>query len=1266
MAVSVDNTRILLSEIRNEFDVTGPVKLGDFVHKRSIRGAGVTGLPSSGKIYARNLRGRTKFDTFNPKLWLRAEELDHLGHGADVLSWPGASASGSPNATSDRAGTSGWPTMMRSREPIPFVRFGTGVASTTNGNFMNFGSQAFNSLTNGGFTAVFMCRFSRDAGSNERVFDFGNGQANDNILFTRFESNTTARFQYIIGTTNTSVVMNNDVLSGGWQTFAVRVQNNELSMFNATPTTTSFTFNLTNRTVSNTYIAKSAWADAYYANLDLAEFMVWDKALSDSQINSIRDYLMNKYPLVPLTTNITWPSLFLVSRPRGSWNYVPTGTSPNIEWQLGSSAAVDNVNLAYRSTTPVKLQTTSGFYCHFELKVDGSADTLFFFAGLNTISANNTEYELANVGGGYTVTFNIYSASSTFGQISTCLVYNRTVLARGSFAVSGAWQPVEIVYSNSTTNTWKISWNGTTVIDYSDPNNSNFVASAGSFWGFGAHTGGATGNFYIRRVNMYHMGYTNVDLPVSSGLIGYYTGESHSGTTWNDLSGSNNHATCANVVSNAVVINGYKACSGGTNATVTWPAGILPPTYTLFHVTRYNGAAKNRIFTSNYNINWLSGFHGGKTGVSYHGDTTQWVTSHVNQFAYDAWILSTDQNALYRGNKISFTINTAFGASSRMGINYIPGELSDWTCAAVIVFNRTLSSYEIETMENWLARKYNIVNVQNPLTLTGLAHQSGVSGTGVGASMPFLGYGSSGAINATFRIASAFGNIVSEPSSTTLSVVSNAYKAPQILASFSAPVTGEFMLQRLDAGSGSYVNVGRKRVKNTTNILFNYHEVGDTFNDTGLLPHPPGPLVTNLNTPPTRGSSITLSGYAYGNGIYSVNASSEFGNTSIDFAFSAFDRNLASTTSAYAWSTLTASYAASTGNYTGTPTNYATTIDGSSYNGEWLQITLPTAIQLRSYRIYTHVSNRGPKTFKLAASSDGTTWVSLDTRTNQTSWLFTNNADTNGYNTFHIPVVPPAYRFYRICINQVNNSSAGAEYASIKELILYSDSGYTEQGRTIILDSTISTRISGSTWSSSLLGGQNATLINSPTYTAGYFSLNGTNQYITIPSVSGVTDFTNTSRYTVGFAVWISSTQTNNDKSLLEKWNTTNVPYPYVFRYVNNSIAASRSINMAIYDGTNGAGTSCPLPDTTFLNTWIFIVGTFDHVDKVMRFYINGIERASSSGYNLGSLSNSELVYLGTRGTQLSFCINARFKHFGIWNRVLTASEIMSLNSLLL
>jgi hypothetical protein len=76
------------------------------------------------------------------------------------------------------------------------------------------------------------------------------------------------------------------------------------------------------------------------------------------------------------------------------------------------------------------------------------------------------------------------------------------IVASAPFSGDGAWEAVTITYTQSTTNTWVVSWKGSPVLTYSDPSFSNWVASAGDYWGFGGRDGGATGDFYLRQVSL--------------------------------------------------------------------------------------------------------------------------------------------------------------------------------------------------------------------------------------------------------------------------------------------------------------------------------------------------------------------------------------------------------------------------------------------------------------------------------------------------------------------------------------------------------------------------------------------------------------------------------------------------------------------------------------------------------------------------------------------------------------------------------------------
>jgi hypothetical protein len=209
-------------------------------------------------------------------------------------------------------------------------------------------------------------------------------------------------------------------------------------------------------------------------------------------------------------------------------------------------------------------------------------------------------------------------------------------------------------------------------------------------------------------------GYGKSNNPVTSisGLVGWYDVSSVSGSTWTDKSGNGNHAS---IVGGASVVsvsgkgatNLTSALAGTTSQGVNFPAAILPPTYTLFHVTSWQNNSSGRIFQGT-SQNWLSGHWGGTNGCAYHQG---WLTPQTNIHGTN-WVISTDQNTLYRSNGITRGTSGAGSPNyDRISINgngVYSGEFSPWYCVEVIVYNTNLSSTNYGTIETYLANKYGI------------------------------------------------------------------------------------------------------------------------------------------------------------------------------------------------------------------------------------------------------------------------------------------------------------------------------------------------------------------------------------------------------------------------------------------------------------------------------------------------------------------------------------------------------------------------------
>ncbi len=187
-----------------------------------------------------------------------------------------------------------------------------------------------------------------------------------------------------------------------------------------------------------------------------------------------------------------------------------------------------------------------------------------------------------------------------------------------------------------------------------------------------------------------------------------------------------------------------------------------------------------------------------------------------------------------------------------------------------------------------------------------------------------------------------------------------------------------------------------------------------------------------------------------------------------------------------------------------------------------------------------------------------------------------------------------------------------------------------------------------------------ATLFNNPTYnsTTG-FTLNGTTQYISLPNVSNITNFTASDNYTIEFWCYINSTQLDTatiDNCIVEKWNSSSEgAYPYVARLIRSS----NVINFAAYNGSIN-----PLSSTSAnLNNWAQYVGVFNHQTNIISVYKNG-ELSNTGAMNIGgTISNSSTLNIGRRanpgGLTGTNYFTGSIGILRIYNSALTLSQVL-------
>jgi hypothetical protein len=196
----------------------------------------------------------------------------------------------------------------------------------------------------------------------------------------------------------------------------------------------------------------------------------------------------------------------------------------------------------------------------------------------------------------------------------------------------------------------------------------------------------------------------------------------------------------------------------------------------------------------------------------------------------------------------------------------------------------------------------------------------------------------------------------------------------------------------------------------------------------------------------------------------------------------------------------------------------------------------------------------------------------------------------------------------------------------------------------------------GSTWDNPY-NTTDATMVNTPAFTPNLgFSFNGSNQFGTISSVSNITDFSNGSTYTIEVWCYINASQpdiTAPDNSIFEKWNSSNqASYPYVLRFVR----ATSTVRFALYNGTLNPSTNVVVNT----NVWLQLACTFDHVNKVMTMYVNGVS-VDSVALNITAFSNNSTVNLARRANSVGGGTNYFAGKIGIvriYTSILSASQI--------
>jgi hypothetical protein len=201
------------------------------------------------------------------------------------------------------ASTSSWPDKSGNGNDVTLVNSPT--ISTNNGGYVEFNGtnqsgtapSGFSDFRNG-ITVLAFVNFG-SADSFERIIDFGNGQESDNIIFSRYGTTTDLWFEIRQGATQVfTSTLTNGITNNGWGFYGARLDGTNYRVFNQSISTTGSTSVLPdNLTRTSNYVGESNWSQDAYFSGNMGVLAIYDRPLSNSQINSFFSFYRSRYSL---------------------------------------------------------------------------------------------------------------------------------------------------------------------------------------------------------------------------------------------------------------------------------------------------------------------------------------------------------------------------------------------------------------------------------------------------------------------------------------------------------------------------------------------------------------------------------------------------------------------------------------------------------------------------------------------------------------------------------------------------------------------------------------------------------------------------------------------------------------------------------------------------------------------------------------------------------------------------------------------------------
>lgn len=987
-----------------------------------------------------------------------------------------------------------------------------------NSQHLNGGSRTLNIATNGGLTIVSLVKFTGTAAFWERIIDFGNGAGSDNIVFARFETSSTLACDLRNGGAVLAAARaTNTIVQDEWAVFSVRYTHSnrlvELFKNNVFLSSVTASTTLTDRTLSNCYIGRSNWADAYLS-AQMGGVYVFDRSLSYNEMTTLANSLMiYATPNIPRhITDISMvdtSSMVLSVPARTGWAATFNQLSGNyIDFMDVPDAPMSFCFWFYQTTS-----TYSTIVGLCDYSRNGNGIQIDYPTGTNQLtifSALPTTWSRIDIANILVNTwYHLVVTVNTNFQVQVYLngVYQNQVTgtaippARSRFTIGasgdggrgygGLIQDFRVYDSVLRSDDITKLYDGISLHQNSLQVASNYLVNrrnwyslmqtahnGGPFVGaFTITSGGSDPNvqyqllnsttsvnnyvYHYQRIQDYRSFTCSFEIYITSGAAGdqmYFFVGASSLPVWD-----NTHNNC-----NLVNFQVY-------NANVNARQGVniyrLGTNVSQSDYTQYIGASRWVSVSITYNrgvteSTWVVNMNGQDLITYTDTNNETWRAASGNYWGIGAWDGGAVMTCYIRRVELTYVPQASSILNRGLTMNSLKrfpeGPLtanSSLNCiaSASSVFSSNLQAFKAfdysatASDDNASATMYH--SAWSLYNSTTGAYIGGVSTTvsGVSYSGEWLQIQLPRAIRLfNYVISCRPGYTTTQSPNTWIVAGSNDGTTWTLLDSETNISTWDSLRLNFNVNnSGAYTYF--RMICTVTGQTANSARQAFVVSEWELYSVP----FTGVKYPIAAMTSdtTTFNGTGLGNGTYRTSYSSTWEDNNYQgwraFTNEADDAYHIANNGAGAGSG-GGLYRGTNGAYTGT---VSTTISGSGVLGEWLQIELPHPIRLTRYSLLSRRTNpnQSASTWRIAGSNDSNTWTEVDSESGITGWV----ADVA--KTFITTNATVAYKYYRMVCTQIQNPSDW--HWSQREWMLFDDTTTSSNlyGKTIGL-------IEGFTW----------------------------------------------------------------------------------------------------------------------------------------------------------------------------------------------------------